>query len=95
MYVGPKAKHLISKLKFTGIPIDVVLSKLELRGAYVHPPLFRQANTPSDIGKSTFTRGKLFASLLEFAAPWWRWGVVYQNYILSLFLLLLLKFALG
>ena len=82
MYVGPKAKKIISSMQYTGIPIDVVLTKLDLRGAFVHPPLFKQANTPSDIGKTEFTRGKVFASLLELVGPWWRWAMVYQNYLI-------------
>ena len=91
MYVGPKAKKLLSRLEYAGVPIDVVLSKSKLKGAYANPPLFRQACTPSDIGKSEFTRGKLFAFLLEKCTPLWRFGVVYQNYlgVFILFYLLL------
>jgi len=88
MWIGAKTKKVLGGLQYTGIPIDVVLSKLKLRGAYAHPPLFRQACTPSDIGKSEFTRGKVFAQLLEIAAPVWRWGVVYQNFIIFFILCL-------
>jgi len=90
MWIGPKARKYLASLEYTGKPIDVVLSQAhELRTAYVNPPLFRQACTPSDIGKSSFTRGKLFAMLLELSGPIWRNIVIYQNYLL-LFLIFFL-----
>lgn len=88
MWIGPKAKNFIASLEYTGKPIDVVLSQAhELNTAFVNPALFRQACTPSDIGKSSFTRGKFFAVLLEMCTPVWRNVVIYQNY-LTLFLLI-------
>jgi len=94
MWIGPNARKYLASLEYTGTPIDVVLSQAhELRTAYVNPPLFRQACTPSDIGKSSFTRGKLFAALLELVGPLWRNVVIYQNYW-SLFLLSLLFYKL-
>ncbi len=89
MYIGPRAREYMAKLEFLGKPIDVVLAQSPLRTAYMNPPLFRQACTPSDIGKSSFTRGKVFASLLETVTPLWRTGVIFQNYILILCLVLL------
>lgn len=89
MFVGPKARHFLSQLKFQEKPIDVILSQTTgLKTAYTNPPLFRQSCTPSDIGKSNFTRGKLFALGLETITPVWRMGVIYQNYILCLVFLL-------
>lgn len=91
MWIGPKARKFIASLEYTGKPIDVVLSQAhELRTAYVNPPLFRQACTPSDIGKSSFTRGKVFAEILEFIGPVWRNVVIYQNYWLFFFFFLIL-----
>jgi hypothetical protein len=93
MYVGPKAREYLAQLEFSGKPIDVVLSQSPLRTAYLNPPLFRQACTPSDIGKSNFTRGKVFASLLETITPFWRSVVIYRTYIFLIILLVsLLKF---
>lgn len=81
MWIGPKARKFIASLEYTGKPIDVVLSQAhELNTGFVNPALFRQACTPSDIGKSSFTRGKVFAVLLELVAPVWRNIVIYQNY---------------
>jgi hypothetical protein len=79
-------------LVYDGRPIDVVLSEAyHLRTAYTNPPLFRQACTPSDIGKSEFTRGKVFAKLLEAVGPLWRYAVVYQNYLIVFFLFIILR----
>jgi hypothetical protein len=92
MYVGPKAREYIQHLVYTGKPIDVVLSEAShLRTAYANPPLFRQACTPSDIGKSEFTRGKVFANVLESVGPVWRIAVVYQNYLLLLLIALIIS----
>jgi len=90
MWIGPKARKYMSSLEYTGKPIDVVLSQAyELRTAFVNPPLFRQACTPSDIGKSSFTRGKLFAAFLEALGPLWRNVVIFQNYWSFLLLFIL------
>ena len=90
MWIGPKAQKYLASLEYSGKPIDVVLSQAhELRTAFVNPPLFRQACTPSDIGKSSFTRGKIFALLLEFIGPVWRNAVIYQNYWILFFLFFL------
>jgi len=94
MYVGPRAKQFIQQQKYSGNPIDVVLAESNLRTAFAHPPLFRQACTPSDIGKSEFTRGKLFASLLHGVGPIWRWSIIYQNYLLLFLLYLCIRYLL-
>ncbi len=82
MIVGPRAAHALKKLVYQGIPVDVVLSKLPLTFAFVDPPLFRQAITRSEIGKSAFTRGELFANVLGLATPCWRFFVIQQDRLL-------------
>jgi hypothetical protein len=95
MYVGPKAKQYIQQLKYSGKPIDVVLAESNLKTAFANPPLFRQACTPSDIGKTKFTRGIAFASLLHAVGPIWRWTMIYQNYLLLFLLYLCLRYVLN
>jgi hypothetical protein len=76
MIVGPKAAQFLRDLTFTGTPVDVELSRAKFKFAFVDPPLFRQAITPSEIGKSNFTKSLFFAQLLGFATPWWRFLVI-------------------
>ncbi len=90
MIIGPRAAKTIQSLVYSGTPIDVVLSKLPFKFAFVDPPLFRQAITRSEIGKSSFTRGVLFANILGIATPWWRFLIVQQDRIGWLVLLLFL-----
>jgi hypothetical protein len=78
MIVGPRAASFLRTLTFTGTPVDVELSKAQLKFAFVDPPLFRQAITPSEIGKSSFTKSLFFAQLLGFATPWWRYLVIHK-----------------
>lgn len=89
MIVGPRAAKAMRALEFSGVPIDVVLSKLPLQFAFVDPPLFRQAITRSEIGKSDFTRGELFANLLGLTTPCWRFFIIQQDRLLWLMVLVL------
>jgi len=92
MIVGPRAASVLRGLVYTGTPIDVVLSQLPLRFAFVNPPLFRQAITRSEIGKTLFTRGEFFAHLLGFATPCWRFLVIHRDHLLWFLVLGLLAF---
>ena len=89
MVVGPRAAQFLRDLIFRGRPVDVELSRANLKFAFVDPPLFRQAITPSEIGKSSFTKSLLFAQLLGFATPWWRFLVI-NKYAVFFCLLVLL-----
>ena len=86
MIVGPRAAEFLRHATYDGVPIDVQLARQNLRAAFVDPPLFRQAITVSEIGKSAFTKSVLFSHLLGYATPVWRWTVIHQNLVMVLLL---------
>jgi hypothetical protein len=84
MIVGPRAAEFLRTATYTGDPIDVLLARQNLRSAFVDPPLFRQALTHSEIGKSSFTKSVMFAHILSYATPVWRWTIIHLNLVLCL-----------
>ena len=87
MIVGPRAAAFLRKATYNGVPIDVQLARQNLRSAFVDPPLFRQAITYSEIGKSTFTKSVLFSHILGYATPVWRWTIINMNLVMALIIL--------
>jgi GR25 family glycosyltransferase involved in LPS biosynthesis len=84
MIVGPRAAQFLRTASYNGVPIDVQLARQNLKSAFVDPPLFRQAITHSEIGKSAFTKSVLFAHVLGYATPVWRWTIIHFNLVLCL-----------
>lgn len=88
MIVGPRAAAFLKTVKYENIPIDVLLARQSFNCAIVDPPLFRQAITPSDIGKSRFTKSLFFSRSLAAVGPWWRFAVLQSGHLMILVLLL-------
>jgi hypothetical protein len=94
MVVGPVAANFLRSVQYDGTPIDVVLARQGFTSAFLDPPLFRQALTPSQIGKSAFTKGLLWAKILNTATPWWRWVAIHSDtlvWVLVLFAIILVQ----
>jgi len=88
MIVGPRAAAFLKTVRYENIPIDVLLARQQFNCAIVDPPLFRQAITPSDIGKSRFTKSLFFSHALAMVGPWWRFAVLRSTHLM-LFVLFL------
>ena len=88
MIVGPRAAHYLKHVRYTGTPIDVLLAQQNFKCAIVDPPLFRQAITPSEIGKSKLKKSLFFSHILGCVGPWWRFAVFKSTYLMILVLLL-------
>jgi hypothetical protein len=82
MIVGPRAAAYLKTVRYTGIPIDVLLARQSFKCAIVDPQLFRQAITPSEIGKSRFTKSLFFSHVLHFIGPYWRYLVFHFTYVM-------------
>lgn len=88
MIVGPKAAQYLKTLRYENVPVDVLLARQSFNCAIVDPPLFRQAITPSEIGKSRFTKSLFFSHALASVGPVWRFAVLKSGYLMVLVLFL-------
>ena len=82
LLVRNKGIAWMQQFKYTGKPIDVELLHSGLQLAFVHPPLFTHAITPSEVGSSAFTRSLYFAHFLPYATIVryvliWRWQLLF------------------
>ena len=82
MIVGPRASLYLKTVKYEGTPIDVLLARQGFKCAIVDPQLFRQAITPSEIGKSRFTKSLVFSHILNVIGPLWRFSVLKFTYLM-------------
>ena len=90
MVVNERAASMIRNLEWRGMPVDVHIASLGLRTAFCHPPFFQQVSTPSDIGKSSFTKSQVFAHMLEYSNIIWR-KIVLNKVLILIFSLLIIN----
>lgn len=86
LVLGPRAQAWLAAHEYAGAPIDVDLAdecRKTLRGAWVHPSLFEQARSPSNVRRSVVSRTDLFGELLFQATPAWKSLVVHQRAVFA------------
>lgn len=100
MLVFPKAAQWLAEHKYKGSPIDADLLyaawKGEIKAGFLHPALFEQSNSKSDIRRSTISQTEWFGTLFtNVVSPIWRHAVVNETlyaFLVLLFIVCLLKF---
>jgi hypothetical protein len=87
MIVFPAAAQWLSKFQYKGDPIDVELARANLRTGFLHPQLFDQYESHSDIRRAAISQTSFFSRLLvQYITPCWRHVVVHQlSYALVVF----------
>lgn len=86
LLVNQRALDFLSQFKWNGVPIDVELARAPLRGAWVYPELFAQAQGPSNVRSTSLTRLDAFGDLMQLYMPLWR-ALVFYKQILCILLI--------